>query len=162
MAGNDVLGQVAPASNGSLALVAHDCQIPLVALLGVDIQNDGENDDRTQMTHALLGNSQNLLSVGAELDTLDCGGEVPGLQQAAGLDFPESHGVVGATTRDYGGSGIDVDGPDGALVSLVGAETFAIVCIPDTDLLVLGHGEKEVAVGIESTRSWLEGYPVAG
>lgn len=162
MAGNDVLGQVAPASDGSLALVAHNCQIPLVALLGVDVQNYGENDNRAQMTHALLGHSQELLSVGGELDALDGSGEVPGLQQAAGLDLPESHGVVGATTRDHGGGGIDVDGPDGALVSLVGAEPFAIVGIPDTDLLVLGNGEEEVAVGVESTRSWLEGNPVAG
>ena len=139
MAGNDILRKVAPASDSSLALVANDGEITLVALFGLDVWNDGENDDRAQMTHTLLSNTQKLTAIRAELNTLDGSREVPCLEQAASLDLPQSHGVVGATTRNHGGGGINIDGPDGTLVPLVGAKTFAIVRKPDTDLLVLGY-----------------------
>lgn len=149
MASDDVLAEVTPASNGGLALVTNNGEFPLVALFGVRIGVDVENDDRAKMSHALLGDTEELASVGAELDALDGGREVPCLEALAALDVPESDGVVGTATGDHGRGGLDIDGPDGALVALVRAETLAIVGEPDADLLILGDGEEEIAVRVE-------------
>jgi hypothetical protein len=43
-------------------------------------------------------------------------------------------------------------------VAFVGAESLAIVGIPDTDLLIFGYGEEQVAFGIESARLSLGGH----
>jgi hypothetical protein len=95
VAGNDVLAGLAPASNGGLALVANDGQGSLVGLLGVDIRVDVDDDDVAKVTHTLLGNAQQLGTVLVELDTLDGGRELPGLEALAGLDLPQADGVVG-------------------------------------------------------------------
>lgn len=95
VAGDDVLAGLAPASNGGLALVADNGQGSLVGLLGVDVRVDVDDDDVAQVTHTLLGNAQQLGSVLVELDTLDGGGELPGLEALAGLDLPQADGVVG-------------------------------------------------------------------
>lgn len=95
VASDDVLGQVAPAGDGGLALVAHDDQDLLGILGGRDVQGDVENDDCSQVAHALLGDAQQLGTVLIELDALDGGGELPGHQTLAGLDLPQLDGVVG-------------------------------------------------------------------
>ena len=98
---DDVLIHVAPASHGRLALVADDGQLLLVALLAVDVGVDVENDDGAQMTHALLGDAQQLGSLLVKLDALDGGGELPGLEQATSLDLPEADCVVGTAAGNH-------------------------------------------------------------
>lgn len=88
MSCNDVLGHVAPSGNRSLAVLASDGHRLLVLLWSVDISVDVQNNDRAQESHALLSNSQKLGSVLVELDSLDSGVEVPGLQALSGLNVP--------------------------------------------------------------------------
>lgn len=150
VAGNDVLAEVAPASNGGLALVADDGEDLLVALLGVDVGVDVHDDDVAQESHTLLGDAQQLGAVLVELDALDGRGELPDLEAAAGLDLPEADGVVGRAGGDHGRGGVDIDGPDGTDMAVVRAETLAVVRKPDTDLLILGDGEDQVAIEVVS------------
>ena len=88
MSCNDVLGHVAPSGNRSLAVLAGNGQGLLVLLWSVDISVDVQNNDRAQEAHALLSNSQKLGSVLVELDSLNSGVEVPGLQALSALDVP--------------------------------------------------------------------------
>lgn len=148
MPGDDVLGHVAPPRNGRLAPVAHNGHLPLVGLLGLGVDRDVDDDDVTHVAHALLGDAQQLGGILVELDALDGGGELPRLEQAARLHLPEADGVVGGARREHGARRVDVDGPDGADVALVGSEPLAVVREPAADMLVLGDGEDEVAVGI--------------
>ena len=150
VAGDDVLAQVTPTGNGGLALVAHDGELPLVRLLGLRIRVDAEDDDIAQVTHSLLRAAEDLGAILVELDSLDGGGELPGLDVLARLDVPEADGVVGRAGGDHGRCGLDIDGPDGTDVAVVGAETLAIVREPGADLLVLGDGEDDVAVEVVS------------
>lgn len=148
VARNDVLARLAPSSNGSLALVANNGETLLVGLLGVDIWVDVNDDDVAQKSHTLLGNAQQLCSILVELNALDSGGELPGLEAAASLDFPQANGVVGGARGNHGGSGVDIDSPDSTNMAVVCAETLAIVREPGADLLILGDGEEDVAVQI--------------
>lgn len=157
---NDVLTEGAPASNGSLALVADNSQDLLVALLSIDIGVDVQHHNVTQETHSLLGHAQQLGAVLVELDTLDGRGELPGLDASAGLDLPQADGVVGRTRGDHGCGGVDIDSPDGTDVAMVSTETLAVVGEPDTDLLVLGDGEDEVTIEVVSAKAgWLAQCP---
>src|SRR5207244_1521316 len=79
VAGDDVLAQVAPPGNGSLALVAYYGQRFLVALFRIDIEVDIEHNDRSHVSHALLRHAQELRPVLVELDTLDGRREFPRL-----------------------------------------------------------------------------------
>lgn len=88
MACNDVLRQVAPSRNGSLALLAVDSHSPLVRLLSIDIDLDIQNDDRAQETHALFRDSQQFRAILVEFDSLDGGIEVPDLEAFARPDVP--------------------------------------------------------------------------
>lgn len=151
MTGNDILGKVTPSSNSGLALVTDDGHGPLGVLLCVNVKLDVEDDDGSEVAHALLGNTEQPSAVGAELDPLDGGGELPGVEAAARLDLPQLDGVVGGTSSDDGAGRVAVDGPDGTLVAVVGTQALAIVCEPDADVLILGYREDEVAVGVEST-----------
>lgn len=148
MAGDDVLGHVAPSRHGRLAPVAHNSQLPLVGLLSLGVEVDRQHDDVTHVTHALLGDAQELRGILVELDALDGGGELPGLDQAAGLDVPEADGVVGGARGEEGAGRVGVDGPDGTNVALVGAQALAVVREPAADDLILGDGEDEVTVGV--------------
>ena len=150
VASNDVLAHGAPASDGGLALVADDGQDLLVTLLGVDVGVDVDDDNVGEVTHTLLGDTQQLGAVLVELDSLDGGGELPGLDEATGLDLPEADGVVGGARGDHGRGRVDVDGPDGTDMAVVGSETLAVVREPGADLLVLGDGEDEVAIEVVS------------
>lgn len=152
VAGDDVLGHVAPAGYGGLALVADNAQHLLGVLFRGRIDVDVEHDDGTQVTHALLGDAQKLGAVLVELDALDGSGEVPGHQALAGGHLPELDGVVSGAGGDDGAGRVDVDGPDGALVAVVGAEAFAVVREPGADVLILGCGEDDVAIAVISTR----------
>lgn len=150
VARDDVLAQVAPAGDGGLALVADDGQVALLGLLGVRVRVDVEDDDVAQVAHALLGDAEQLGAVLVELDALDGGGELPGLEVLARLDVPEADGVVGRARGDHGRGRLDVDGPDGADVAVVRAEALAVVGEPGADLLVLGDGEDDVAIEVVS------------
>ena len=139
VAGNDELVEVTPAGDGSLGILADNGHNLLVALLGVNVELDVENDDGTEMTHTLLRHTQKLAAILAELNALDGGREVPCLEKSASLDLPEADGVVGGTGGEDGGCGVDVDGPDGTLVAVVCTETLAVVREPNANLLVLGN-----------------------
>lgn len=165
--GNDVLAEDTPAGNGSLALVADNGEGPLVGLLCVDVRVDVDDDDVAEVAHALLGDAEQLGAVLVELDALDGRGELPRLELAARLDLPQADGVVCGARGDHGRGRVDVDGPDGADVAVVGAEALAVVGEPGADLLVLCDGEDEVAIevvpggGRVSRRGWRrdwEGY----
>jgi hypothetical protein len=59
--------------------------------------------------------------------SLDGGAELPCLEQLAGLDLPESDGVVGAAGSEQDGARVDVDGPESTLVALVDTEALTVV-----------------------------------
>ncbi len=148
VAGDDVLGEGAPAGDGGLALVADNGEGALVGLLGVDVGVDVKGDDVGEVSHALLGDAQQLGAVLVELDALDGRGELPLLEALARLDLPQADGVVGGARGDHGRGRIDVDGPDGTDVAAVRAETLAVVREPGANDLVLGDGEEEIAIEV--------------
>lgn len=88
MSCNDVLRSIAPSSNSCLAVLAGDNECLLIRLWSLQISVDVQDNDRAQETHALLSNSQKLGSILVELDTLDSGVEIPGLQALSALDVP--------------------------------------------------------------------------
>ena len=110
------------------------------------------DDDGGQLPRPLLRHSQQLPPILAEFRTLDAGREVPRLEQLARLHFPQAQGVVRAAGGEEGGGGVDVDGPEGALVAFVGAEALAVGAVPGADDVVFGDGEDEVAFFAESVR----------
>lgn len=148
VAGNDVLGQGAPAGDSGLGLVADNGQSSLVSLLGLDVGVDVKDDDVGQVAHALLGNAQELGAVLVEGDALDGRGELPDLEALSRLDVPQANRVVGRARGNHGRGGVDVDGPDGTDVAMVCSEALAVVRVPDADLLVLGDREDEVAIEV--------------
>lgn len=148
VAGDDVLVGGAPAGDGGLALVADDGEGALVLLGALGVGVDVEDDDVGEVAHALLRDAEDLGAVLAELDPLDGGGELPRLDVAARLDLPEADGVVRGARHEEVGDGIDVDGPDGADVAVVGADALAVVSPPAAGHLILGHGEEEVAIEV--------------
>ncbi len=148
VAGDDVLAKVAPPGDRGFALLANDGQLLLVGLLGVNVDLDIEDDDGAEMTHALLRHAKQLGAILVELDALDGGREVPCLQALPGLDVPETNCVVGRARGENSGGGVDIDGPDGTLVAAVCPETLAVMRHPHADLLILGYGEDEVAIGV--------------
>jgi hypothetical protein len=104
-----------------LALVANYPQRLLVGLLGLGVGVDLVDDNGRQVPGALLGNTQQLAAVGGELDALDGCGELPGLQQLARLNLPQAHRVVGAASGQQLRRGVDIDGPQGTDVAVVGS-----------------------------------------
>lgn len=118
---DNVLVHVAPAGDGGLALIADDSQGALVALLGVDVELNIEDDDGAEMAHTFLSHTQQLAAILAEFDALDGRREIPGLEALAALDLPQPDRVVGAAARDEGRGRVHVHRPDGALVALVRA-----------------------------------------
>lgn len=152
VAGDDVLGQVAPAGDGGLALVTDDDEGLLGVLLGGDVEGDVEHDNVAEVAHALLGDAEQLGAVLVELDALDGGGELPRHQALAGLDLPQLDGVVGRARGEQRAGRVEVDGPDGALVAVVGADALAVVRGPKANVLVLCCGCDEVAITVVSGR----------
>lgn len=121
VASDDVLAEGAPASNGGLAFVADDGEDLFVALLGVDVWVDVHDNNVGEETHTLFSDAEKLGTILVELDTLDGGGELPGLEAATGLDVPETDGVVGGARGDHGRGRFDIDGPDGTDMAVVGS-----------------------------------------
>lgn len=152
VAGDDVLAEVAPAGDGGLALVADDGEGSLIGLLGVNVGVDVVDDDVAEVAHALLRHAEQLGAVLVELDTLDGGGELPGLDVLSGLDVPEADGVVCGAGGDHGRCGFDIDSPDGTDMAVVGTEALAVVREPGANLLVLGDGEDDIAIEVVSIR----------
>lgn len=152
VASNDVFAHVAPSSNGSLGFVADNGQGAFLALLALDVAVDIEYDNVTQEAHALFRDSEKLGAVLVELDALDGRGELPDLEALAALDIPETNGVVGGSGGDHGSGRVDIDGPDGTNVAVVGSETLAIVRKPSANLLILGNGEDDIAIEVVAIR----------
>lgn len=148
VAGNDVLVEVAPASDSGLALIADDSQSTLLSLLTLGVRVDVEDDNVGKVAHALLGDAEQLGAVLVELDALDGGGELPDLEASAGLNVPEADRVVSGARGDHGRRRVDVDGPDGADVAVVGAQALAVVGEPGADVLVLCDREDDVAIEV--------------
>jgi hypothetical protein len=150
VASNDVFAEVAPPSNGGLALVADDRQGLLIALLGLYIDRNIEHNNGAQVSHALLGYAQQLGALLVKLDPLDGSRELPCLEALAGLYIPQADRVVGGTGGEDGGGGVDVDSPDGTLVAVVGSQPFTVVGEPCADMLVLRRRENQVAIAVVS------------
>jgi hypothetical protein len=128
VSGDNELAQVTPSGNGSLGLAGGDGEHRTVDLLGIDIDDNGENDNGSTVSHTLLSNCQQQSSVLVELDALDGGGELPGLKTSSGLYLPELDAVVGGSGSEESGGGVDVDGPERSLVAVVGSETLSVGC----------------------------------
>ena len=147
VAGNDVLGEVGEAGNGNTRKVAgNDAQGGLVGLLGAGCLVDVVNDNVAELSGTLLGHTQQLLAILGELDALDGGEVIPGLEEFAGLHFPQAHGVVCAAGREQAGVRVYIDGPEGSDVALVCAEALAICAVPRAHGVILADGEDEVAL----------------
>lgn len=149
--GDDVLAQKTPARNGCLALVASDGQAPLVCLLRFDVHDDVEHNDGSQIAHALLGYRQQLQAILGELDALHRGRKVPDFQTLASPHVPQADGVVGGAACKERGGGVDVDGPERALVAMVRTKALTVRREPGADDLILGSGEEDIAVAGVST-----------
>ena len=59
------------------------------------------------------------------------------------------HYVHGGQIEDCGRRTIDIDRPDGSIVTIVGPEALAIVRKPDVNNVVFGAGEEEVSLLVE-------------
>ncbi len=143
---DDEFAQITPCSHRRFTLVARNDETPLIALLRLHIDLDIQHRYRAQISHSLLRHREQLRPVLVELDPLDRRVEVPYLYAFARADVPEADGVVGGARGEQRGAGVDVDGPEGALVAVVGAEALAVCGEPGADHLVLGAGEEDVAV----------------
>lgn len=152
---DDISAQVTPRSHGGFTLTARDDQTPLVALLRRHVDLHIQHHYRPQEPHPLLRHREQFRPVLAELHPFDRRVEVPYFDALARADVPEADGVVGGAGGEEGGAGVDVDGPEGALVAVVGPEAFAVGGEPGADDLIFGAGEEYVAVfgvsvGLES------------
>lgn len=143
---NDIPTQITPPRHRSLTLIARNDQTSLIALLRLHIYLDIEHHNRPQIPHSLLRHSEQFRPIIIELDPLDRRVEIPYFDAFARADVPKADGVVGGAGGEEGGAGVDVDGPEGALVAVVGAEAFAVGGEPGADHLVFGAGEEDVAV----------------
>lgn len=71
-----------------------------LTLCPVPVPVDVEYPDSTLVTHALLGDADNLVVVFAERDPLDGRWELPEEQTLARRYGPETHGVVGGAADE--------------------------------------------------------------
>ena len=143
---NDIPTQITPPRHRRLRLIARDDETPLIALLRLHIDNDIQHRDRAQEAHPLLRHREQFGPVLVELHPFDRRVEVPYFDAFSRADVPQADGVVGGARGEQGRAGVDVDGPEGALVSVVRAEAFAVGGEPGADYLVFGAGEEDVAV----------------
>lgn len=89
MARNNVLAEVRETGNGDLGdLFDNNPQAGLASLLALGVLVDVVDDDCAELALALLRDTQQLLSILGELDSLDGGSKLPRLEQLAGLDLP--------------------------------------------------------------------------
>ena len=141
-----VPAQITPSSYGSLTLIARNDQTPLIALFCLDIHLDIKHDNRPQIPHSLLRHREQFRPIVIKLHPLDRRIEVPYFYAFTRADVPEADGIIGGAGGEEGGAGVDVNGPEGALVAVVGAEAFTVGGEPGADDLVFGAGEENVAV----------------
>ena len=93
MSSNNVLAQITPSSNSSLAIFARNLQTRLIRLLiqvvslAIAILHI-KHHNRAQKAHTLLRHGQKPTSIGAEFDSFHGGGELPYFDAFAGLDVP--------------------------------------------------------------------------
>ncbi len=97
MPGNNIFRQIAPAGNSRFTLVASYCQSSLVALLGINVDLDIEDDYCAEIPHPLFGDSKKLRTIFGKLDPFDSGVEVPHFQALSCSNIPEPHCVVGSS-----------------------------------------------------------------
>ena len=95
-----------------------------------------------------------------ELNSLHRGVEVPDFYAPPSPHVPEADGVVCGAGGEEGGGRVDIDGPEGALVAVVGAEAFAVSGVPGADYLVLRAGEEDVAIFGVSLMDLSQGFLV--
>lgn len=138
--------QITPPGHGRLTLLANNDQTPLITLLRLHVDYHIQHHYFPQIPHSLLRHSKQFRSIFIELYSLDCRVELPHFDAFARADVPEADGIVGGAGGEEGGGRVDVDGPEGALVAVVGAEAFAVGGEPGADDLVFGAGEEDVAV----------------
>lgn len=93
MSRNNVLAQITPSGNSSLAILARNLQTRLVRLLiqvvslAISILHI-KHHNRAQVAHTLLRHGQKLTSIGTEFNPFHGGGELPYFDTFAGLDVP--------------------------------------------------------------------------
>lgn len=143
---NDIPTQITPPRHRRLRLIARYHKTPLVALLRLHIDDDIQHDNRAQEAHPLLRHREQFGPVFIKLYPFDRGVEIPYFDALSRADVPEPDGVVGGAGGEQGRAGVDVDGPEGALVAVVGAEPFAVRGEPGTYHLIFGAGEEDVAI----------------
>ena len=143
---NYVSAQITPSSHGSLAFIARNDQTPLIALFCLHIHFDIKHDNRPQIPHSLLRHSEQFRPIVIKFHPLDRRIEVPYFYAFARADVPEADGIIGGAGGEKGGAGVDVNGPEGALVAVVCAEAFTVGGEPGADDLVFGAGEEDIAV----------------
>lgn len=143
---DDIPAQITPPGHRRLSLIARNDETPLIALLRLHIHNHIQHHNRAQKAHSLLRHRKQFGPVLVELHPFHRGVEIPHFYAFARADVPEADGVVGGAGGEEGGAGVDVDGPEGALVAVIGAEAFAVGGEPGADYLVFGAGEEDVAI----------------
>ena len=141
VARDDILTQITPPGHRRFTLIARNDQTPLIALLRFHIDLHIQHHDRAQKPHPLLRHREQFRAVLVELHPLDRRVEIPYFDALARADVPEADGVVGSAGGEERGAGVHVDGPEGALVAVVGAEAFAVGGEPGAYYLVFGAGE---------------------
>ena len=158
---NYVPAQITPSSHGSLTLIACNDQTPLIALFCFHIHLDIKHDNRPQIPHSLLRHSEQFRPIIIKFHPLDRRIEVPYFYALARADVPEADGIVGGAGGEEGGAGVDVNGPESALVAVVCTEAFTVGGEPGADDLILGAGEEDIAVFGVSMGKESEGYSEA-
>lgn len=143
---NNISAQVTPRSHSSFTLTARDDQTPLITLLRSDIDLHIQHHYRPQEPHSLLRHREQFRPILVKLYSFDGRIEVPYFYALARADVPEADGIVGGAGGEEGGARVDVDGPEGALVAVIGTEAFAVGGEPGADYLIFGAGEEYVAV----------------
>ena len=138
--------QIAPPRHRRLTLIACNDQTPVTALLRLHIYLNVEHFNPSQIAHSHLGNREQFRPILVELNSLDRGIEFPYFYAFARSDIPEADRIVGGARGEEGGTRVDVDCPEGALVAMICAKAFAVGGEPGADNLVFGTGEEDVAV----------------
>ena len=155
---DDIPTQITPPGHRRLSLITPNNETSLIALLGLHIHNHIQHYNRPQKAHSLFCHRKQFGPVLVELHPFHGRVEIPYFYAFARADIPETDGVVGGAGGEEGGAGVDVDGPEGALVAVIGAEAFAVGGEPGADYLVFGAGEEDVAIfGVSEGRERVRG-----
>lgn len=116
--------------------------------VGHGITLDLVDVDGTDVFHHVVQDGEDVVTTGAEFDTLDWHGGGPGVHVLAVVDGPHLDAVVGAAGDSALRVAVDIDRPDGTGVALQGAETLAVDRVPDTGDVIFGTGEHQVTLTV--------------